>query len=112
MSGVFDSFKNELTVVYGLKRPLSVSIFTTIIGTFSIARYSNGDQQPPLSVDSTVPTVNGSSILNSQTPSMPNTFYKPDLYILEEVSKTKYLGTTVTRDNLIEEEINERIGAN
>ena len=29
----------------------------------------------------------------------------------EEVSKTKYLGTTVTRDNLIEEEIKERIAA-
>ena len=28
---------------------------------------------------------------------------------IEEVSKTKYLGTTVTRDNLIEEEIKERI---
>ena len=30
---------------------------------------------------------------------------------IEEVSKTKYLGTTVTRDNLIEEEIKERIAA-
>jgi hypothetical protein len=30
---------------------------------------------------------------------------------LEEVSKTKYLGTTVTKDNLIEEEIKERIAA-
>jgi len=29
----------------------------------------------------------------------------------EEVSKTKYLGTTVTKDNLIEEEIKERIAA-
>ena len=28
-----------------------------------------------------------------------------------EVSKTKYLGTTVTKDNLIEEEIKERIAA-
>jgi len=31
--------------------------------------------------------------------------------ITEEASKTKYLGTTVTRDNLIEEEIKERIAA-
>jgi len=30
---------------------------------------------------------------------------------IEEVSKTKYLGTTVTKDNLIEEEIKERITA-
>jgi hypothetical protein len=30
---------------------------------------------------------------------------------IEEVSKTKYLGTTVTKDNLIEEEIKERIAA-
>ena len=30
---------------------------------------------------------------------------------IEEVSKTKYLGTTVTMDNLIEEEIKERIAA-
>jgi len=29
----------------------------------------------------------------------------------EEVNKTKYLGTTVTKDNLIEEEIKERIAA-
>jgi len=28
---------------------------------------------------------------------------------IEEVSTTKFLGTTVTRDNLIEDEINERI---
>jgi len=31
--------------------------------------------------------------------------------MLEEVSKTKYLGTTVTKDNLIEKEIKERIAA-
>ena len=30
---------------------------------------------------------------------------------IEEVSKTRYLGTTVTKDNLIEEEIKERIAA-
>ena len=30
---------------------------------------------------------------------------------IEEVSKTKYLGTTVTRDNLTEVEIKERIAA-
>ena len=30
---------------------------------------------------------------------------------IEEVSKTIYLGTTVTRDNLIEEKIKERIAA-
>jgi hypothetical protein len=30
---------------------------------------------------------------------------------IEEVSKTKYRGTTVTKDNLIEEEIKERIAA-
>jgi hypothetical protein len=30
---------------------------------------------------------------------------------IEEISKTKYFGTTVTRDNLIEEEIKERISA-
>ena len=30
---------------------------------------------------------------------------------IEEVSKTKYLGTIVTRDNLLEEEIKERIAA-
>ena len=30
---------------------------------------------------------------------------------IEEVSKTKYLGTTETKDNLIEEEIKERIAA-
>jgi len=30
---------------------------------------------------------------------------------IEEVSKTKYLGTIVTRNNLIEEEIKERIAA-
>jgi len=30
---------------------------------------------------------------------------------IEEVSKTKYLGTVVTRDNLMEEEIKERIAA-
>jgi hypothetical protein len=30
---------------------------------------------------------------------------------IEEVSKTKYIGTIVTRDNLIEEEIKERIAA-
>ena len=30
---------------------------------------------------------------------------------LEEVSKTKYLGTTVTKDNLTEEQIKERIAA-
>ena len=30
---------------------------------------------------------------------------------LEEVSKTKCLGTTVTKENLIEEEIKERIAA-
>jgi hypothetical protein len=30
---------------------------------------------------------------------------------IEEVSKTIYLGTTVTKDNLIEEEIKERIAA-
>jgi len=34
-----------------LKRPLSISISTTIIVTSSIARYSNGGEQPPLSVD-------------------------------------------------------------
>jgi len=70
-----------LTVVYGLKRPLSVSISIKIIGNFSIARYSNGDQQSPLSVDSNVPTVSGGFLLDSQSPSMPNTFYKPDRYI-------------------------------
>jgi len=30
---------------------------------------------------------------------------------IEEVSKTKYIGTTVTKDNLIEEKIKERIAA-
>ena len=30
---------------------------------------------------------------------------------IEEVSKTKYLGTTVTKDNLIEEEMKEKIAA-
>ena len=30
---------------------------------------------------------------------------------IEEVSSTKYLGTTVTKDNLIEEEIKERIAS-
>ena len=30
---------------------------------------------------------------------------------IEEVSKTKYLGTTVTRDNLIKKEMKERIAA-
>jgi predicted site-specific integrase-resolvase len=30
---------------------------------------------------------------------------------IEEVSKTRYLGTTVTKDNQIEEEIKERIAA-
>jgi len=30
---------------------------------------------------------------------------------IEETSKTKYLGTVVTRDNLIKEEIKERIPA-
>ena len=30
---------------------------------------------------------------------------------IEEVSKTKYLGTIVTSDNLLEEEIKERIAA-
>ena len=29
----------------------------------------------------------------------------------QEVSKTKYVGTTVTKDSLIEEEIKERIAA-
>jgi len=33
------------------------------------------------------------------------------LFTAEEVSKTKYLGTIVTRDNLIEEEIKERSAA-
>jgi hypothetical protein len=28
---------------------------------------------------------------------------------MKEVSKTKYLGTTVTRDNLIEEEVKEKL---
>ena len=30
---------------------------------------------------------------------------------IEEASKTKYLGTAVTKDNLIEDEIKERIAA-
>ena len=30
---------------------------------------------------------------------------------IEEVSKTKYLGTIVTKDNLIEEEIKDKIAA-
>ena len=30
---------------------------------------------------------------------------------IEEVRKTKYIGTTVTKDNLIKDEINERIAA-